>query len=105
MKDAEKHYNTKLDVEMYQLEGLLDECDDDTKLQVIGTIINGGIEGDDHEPVPMTVGCISSLFTELSDDQRMELIKSLIWTAPDMYPFHKKAQKMISSNYFQETMD
>jgi hypothetical protein len=105
MKSSEQHCKTKLTVTMDQIEGLFDECDDATKLLVLGTIVTGDADGNDDELVPMTIDCIRSLFTELSDDQRMELVKSVIWTAPDMHTFYKKVEKMVSSNEFQRTLD
>jgi hypothetical protein len=45
------------------------------------------------------------LFEDLSDNQRMELIKSLIWTAPDMHLMFSKVQKELNSNKFQVTLD
>lgn len=45
------------------------------------------------------------LFEDLNDKQRMELIKSLIWTSPDMHLFHYKAVQTLSSTKFTETLD
>jgi len=103
MNDAEKHCQTKIDVQMYQIGQLFDSCNDEKIRKIISTIIDDAVANE--EEVPMTIGDISSLFVELTDDQRLELIKSIIWTSEDMFKFHKKAEKMIRSNDFQETLD
>ena len=104
MTPSEKHCKTKLCIQMFQIEWLFDSCNDAEKISVISEITGNGCKNDE-ELVPMTIEDIRSLFSGLTDDQRLELIKSIVWTAPDMYKFHKKAEKMIKSNEFQETLD
>ncbi len=48
---------------------------------------------------------VRSLWADLPDRQRMEVLKSVIWTAPDMHTFHAKAVRVLSSNQFKETLD
>lgn len=48
---------------------------------------------------------LSTAWSHLSDKQRLEMISSLIWTAPDMYNFHSKVEKLITSDKFKETLD
>jgi len=103
MSDLEKHCDTPLNIQMYQIGQLFDSCNEEKKLKVISTIINDAVANE--EEVPMTIEDIRSLFIELTDDQRMELIKSIIWTSEDMFKFHKKVEKMVRSNEFQETLD
>ena len=103
MSGLEKHCDTPLNVQMYQIGQLFDSCNDEKKLNVISAI-NNTIYNDEEE-VPMTIEDIKSLFVELTEDQRMELIKSIIWTSEDMFSFHKKVDKMVRSNEFQETLD
>lgn len=103
MNNAEKHCKTKLNIEMYQIGPLFDSCNSADKLNVISAIINDSV--DDCTKVPMTIEDIRSLFCELNDEQRLELIKSIIWTSTDMFAFHKKVDKMVRSNSFQETLD
>jgi len=103
MTPSEKYCSIKLNVQMYQIGELFDSCDDKKKQSVVSAIIDDAVCNEEN--VPMTIGDVRSLFSEATDDQRLELIKSIIWTAPDMYKFHKKAEKMIKSNEFQETLD
>jgi hypothetical protein len=100
----QKHNRTKLNITLQQFEGLLDECNHETKLQVVGVIANGGRDEEGEDQVPMTIECINSLFTELSDDQRIEVIKSVIWTALSPNLFREKVEKTICSDKFRETI-
>jgi hypothetical protein len=102
MNDVEKHCQTKLDIKMYQIGELFDSCNNEKKLNVISAIINDAV--DNGEEVPMTIDDIRSLFTELTDEQRLELIKSIIWTSPDMHSFYKKVYKTINSANFKGTL-
>ena len=97
-----KHHDTKLNVEMWQIGMIFDSLSDEKKKSVVDAIMN--CERDDEEKVPIIVGDVSYLFTELNDVVRMELIKSLIWTANDMHLFYEKVKKLIASR-FEETLD
>jgi len=47
----------------------------------------------------------SHFWAKWSKKQRMEVIKSLIYTAPDSYSFHQKVVKTLTSEAFKETLD
>ena len=51
------------------------------------------------------LGDLSCLWTDFSDKQRIEIIKSIIWTAPDMHTFREKVLKTIGAEKFEETLD
>ena len=51
------------------------------------------------------LGDLSGLWVNLNDKQRIEIIKSIIWTAPDMHSFRDKVLKTIASEKFEETLD
>ena len=48
---------------------------------------------------------VRSLWSDLPDKQRLEVLKSVIWTAPDMHGFHEKAVSLLTSNRFKQTLD
>jgi len=45
------------------------------------------------------------LFEDLTDNQRMELIKSLIWTSPSMYKLHQRVVDEVCCGSFKNTLD
>jgi len=45
------------------------------------------------------------LWIQSTDKQRLEIIKSVIWTAPDMQSFYKKVLKELDPSTFEETLD
>lgn len=45
------------------------------------------------------------LWGEANDKQRLELIKSIIWTAPDMHSFYCKVLKALDPKKFEGTLD
>jgi ABC-type Zn2+ transport system substrate-binding protein/surface adhesin len=45
------------------------------------------------------------LWTQSTDKQRLEIIKSIIWTAPDMCSFYKKVLKELDPKKFERTLD
>ena len=45
------------------------------------------------------------LFTDLDDNQRLELIKSLIWTSIDAHAMHKRVVNAILNPSFEKTLD
>jgi hypothetical protein len=51
------------------------------------------------------IGSLNHGWANLSDSARLEMIKSLIWTAPDMHSFNDKVEKLVSSCRFKETLD
>ncbi len=53
----------------------------------------------------MTIENFRSIFEEWNDNQRMEVIKSLIWTAQDAQGFAQKVAKVIDSDKFQGEID
>ncbi len=48
---------------------------------------------------------LQGIWAEATDKQRMELIKSIIWTAPSMHGFYAKVKKEILAEKFEETLD
>lgn len=55
--------------------------------------------------LPIVLEKFSCLFDEWTDNQRMEVIKSLIWTAPNAEGFAQKVAKLIGSKKFQNKID
>lgn len=55
--------------------------------------------------LPIVLESFSSLFDEWTDNQRIEVIKSLIWTAPNAQSFAQKVAKLLNSKRFQEKID
>lgn len=53
----------------------------------------------------VTLENFRSIFEEWNDNQRMEVIKSLIWTAQDAQGFAQKVAKIIGSDKFQGEID
>ena len=65
---------------------------------------------EDHEKhcntkIPLTLDQINIIWSELDDKTRMEVLKSVIWTAPDCQSFYEKAVKVITSEKFRNTLD
>lgn len=48
---------------------------------------------------------LRSLWADLNDKKRLEILKSLIWTSPDNHDFYAKAIKLLKSKKFLETLD
>ena len=64
----------------------------------------------DHEKhyntkLPITLGLFAYTFEEWTDNQRLEVIKSLIWTAPCSQIMHEKAKKLLNSEKFELSID
>lgn len=55
--------------------------------------------------IPITLEDMRSLWANLDDEYRMEIIKSVIWTACDMHEFHEKVCKEIACEKFKDTLD
>lgn len=55
--------------------------------------------------IPITLEDMRGLWANLDDKCRMEIIKSVIWTADDMYGFHGKVCKEIACEQFKDTLD
>ncbi len=53
----------------------------------------------------LTVENLRCIFEDWNDKQRLEVIKSLIWTAPDSHSFLAKVQQLAASRRFTETID
>jgi hypothetical protein len=47
----------------------------------------------------------ANIWMDWSEKQRLDAIKSLIWTAPDNHDMCAKVEKMVTSNKFKETLD
>jgi len=55
--------------------------------------------------ITITLEDMRSLWHEANDNQRLEMIKSIIWTAPDMHTFYQKVLKELDPKKFEETLD
>ncbi len=53
----------------------------------------------------LTLENVRSIWCDLDDEKRMEVLKSVIWMAPDNHLFYDKAIKEICSDKFKETLD
>lgn len=51
------------------------------------------------------LGDLRNLWSEANDATRLEIIKSVIWTAPDIRKFLEKTLKVLNSEGFQYTID
>ena len=55
--------------------------------------------------ISVMLGDMRVLWYDVNDNTRLEILKSLIWTAPDNHKFYEKALKMLKSDKFQNTLD
>lgn len=55
--------------------------------------------------VPLTIEDIRSLWNNVDDKVRLEIVKSVIWTSPDNHGFYAKVIKILNSEGFLETLD
>lgn len=55
--------------------------------------------------IPVRLEDARALWADLPDSKRLEVLKSVIWTATDMHGFYQKARKLINSQAFQDTLD
>lgn len=55
--------------------------------------------------VPLRLDAVRSIWSDVNDNVRMEILKSVIWTAPDNHGFYEKAMKVLNSDRFRETLD
>ena len=55
--------------------------------------------------ITVTLEEMSGLWAEINDRQRLEIIKSIIWTAHDMHGFYDKILKELDPEKFRETLD
>ena len=64
-------------------------------------------QGEKHcnTKISITIEEMRSLWSELPDKQRMEVIKSVIWTAPNSYGFWEKVCKQICNQKFGDKID
>lgn len=46
-----------------------------------------------------------SIFGDLNDKQRIEIIKEIIWCAPDAFMFVNKLKKELNGEKFLDTLD
>lgn len=63
------------------------------------------VEKHNNTLIKMRLETFRLLFEELNDNQRVELIKSLIWTAPSQHAMYDRVRKLINSGEFQSTID
>ncbi len=52
-----------------------------------------------------TLDGIRGIWSDLPDKQRMEVLKSIIWSASNMHDFYGKAMKVLGSEEFRESLD
>jgi hypothetical protein len=55
--------------------------------------------------VTVRIDDMRSLWSDTSDNVRMEILKSVIWTSQDNHGFYEKAMKVLNSEQFRETLD
>ena len=55
--------------------------------------------------VPLTIEDIRWLWTDAPDNARIEMMKSIIWTAADQHEFYAKSMKLLDSVNFRMTLD
>lgn len=55
--------------------------------------------------VTLDIESLRSLWSEATDKQRLEMIKSIIWTAPNMEGFYEKVLKELNPVKFRGTLD
>jgi len=55
--------------------------------------------------VPLRLEDMRGLWSEVGDKVRLEILKSVIWTAPDCRGFYLKAMKILNSEKFREAID
>lgn len=53
----------------------------------------------------LTLDTVRVLWADLDDKRRMEVLKSVIWTAPDMHAFHAKALKVLAHPNFLNSLN
>ena len=53
----------------------------------------------------ITVEDFRGIFRDWTDNQRIEVIKAIIWTAPNAQGFCMKVAKLVSSDKFQGNID
>ena len=53
----------------------------------------------------ITLENFRSIFEDWNDDQRMEIIKSLIWTANNAKGFARRVQTLLDSKHFIDDID
>ena len=53
----------------------------------------------------ITLENFRSIFEDWNDDQRMEIIKSLIWTANNAQGFARRVQTLLDSKHFIDDID
>ena len=62
-------------------------------------------EKHNNTKLPITIETFRFLFEDWTDNQRLEVIRSLIWTAPDMTSFHDKVVTELTSKKFSSSLD
>ena len=55
--------------------------------------------------ITITLEDMRNLWSEATDKQRLEMIKSIIWTSPDMYSFYQKVLVALDPKKFERTLD
>jgi len=53
----------------------------------------------------ITIESFRNIFEDWNDTQRIEVIKSIIWTSPNAQGFAKKVSELVSSDNFQGEID
>jgi len=53
----------------------------------------------------VSIGDARGLWADANKKHRLEIIKSVIWTAPDMEEFCQEVIKLLESREFRESLD
>ncbi len=93
-KDLNKHVNTKI---------ILNE-DESFEIQDLHEQLNDYFVKEETK-LTLNMYDIRFLWSDQSDSTRLEIIKSIIYTAPDMHKFAGKVNKLVNSNKFKESLD
>jgi hypothetical protein len=105
-KGLTRHLNTKLDVDSEALAQILDRLTDSQK-KLIQKAQQEYIDNADTDGfyIRFQLDDVRGLWGELSDEQRIEVIKSLIWCAPDAQGFYQKVMRVIGNEIFEGAID
>ena len=55
--------------------------------------------------IPLTLEEVRCIWADLNDKTRLEVLKSIVWTADNPFEFREKAVKVLTSKEFIENID
>lgn len=67
--------------------------------------MNKSIEDHLNTLITLRLEDLRSIWSDLEDEDRLEIIKSIIWTAPDNHDFYNQVIDEVTSEQFKETLD